>query len=94
MVQENPTYLSRGGFFADYIEDQLAAEYGGQTGTSAGGLRIHTTLDAYIQRVAEETIASLPRTKGRTGRGDRGAESTERRDPRDGGREELPIFPV
>ncbi len=60
-VQENPSYLSRGGYFADYIEEQLAEKYGWSNRyIRAGGLRIYTTLDAYIQRVAEETIASLP----------------------------------
>lgn len=64
VVQENPTYLSRGGYFADYIEDLLAEKYGWSNRyIRAGGLRLYTTLDAYTQRIAEETIASLPQDK-------------------------------
>jgi penicillin-binding protein 1A len=60
-VEEDPDYLSRGGYFADYVEDWLAEQYGWSAQyIRAGGLRIYTTLDAYIQRIAEETIAALP----------------------------------
>jgi len=60
-VEEDPDYLSYGGYFADYVEDWLAKEYGWSAQyIRAGGLRIYTTLDAYIQRMAEETVAALP----------------------------------
>ncbi len=60
-VEEDPNYLSRGGYFADYVADWLAEEYGWSSQyIRAGGLRIHTTLDSYIQRIAEETVAALP----------------------------------
>ena len=66
-VEEDPNYLSRGGYFADYIEAYLALQYGWSAQyIRSGGLRIYTTADAYMQRIAEETIAALP--KGETGR--------------------------
>ena len=66
-VEEDPNYLSRGGYFADYIEAYLAQQYGWSAQyIRSGGLRIYTTADAYMQRIAEETIAALP--KGETGR--------------------------
>lgn len=61
-VEEDPSHLTRGGYFADYVADWLAQQYGWSTQyIRAGGLRIYTTLDAYIQRIAEETIAALPK---------------------------------
>ena len=66
-VEEDPNYLSRGGYFADYIEAYLAQQYGWSAQyIRSGGLRIYTTADAYMQRIAEETIAALP--KEETGR--------------------------
>lgn len=62
VVEEDPSYLTRGGYFADYVTEWLAQQYGWSAQyIRSGGLRIYTTLDAYIQRVAEETIAALPR---------------------------------
>ena len=64
IVQEDPTYLSRSGYFADYIEEWLAQQYAwSYRYIRSGGLRIYTTLDAYTQRIAEETISSLPRNE-------------------------------
>ncbi|NLM38305.1 MAG: hypothetical protein GX202_09310, partial [Firmicutes bacterium] len=61
-VEQDPSYLTTGGYFADYIVDWLTEQYGWSAQyIRAGGLRIYTTLDAYIQRVAEETIAALPK---------------------------------
>ncbi|HBR28626.1 MAG TPA: penicillin-binding protein [Firmicutes bacterium] len=65
-VEEDPNYLSRGGYFADYIEAYLAQQYGWSAQyIRSGGLRIYTTADAYMQRIAEETIAALPEETGR-----------------------------
>ncbi len=61
-VRAGPETVGRGGYFADYIQEQLAAEYGWTSRyIRAGGLRIHTTLDLFIQKAAEEVITSLPR---------------------------------
>ena len=60
-IQENPTYLSRGGYFADYIEEVLMDEYDWSSRyIRAGELKIYTTLDSFMQRIAEETVAALP----------------------------------
>lgn len=64
-VRTQPETIARGGYFADYIQELLAEEYGWTLQyIRAGGLQIHTTLDLFIQKAAEEVIASLPRTEG------------------------------
>lgn len=61
-VRTEPETIARGGYFADYIQELLAEEYGWTSQyIRAGGLRIYTTLDLFIQKAAEEVITSLPR---------------------------------
>jgi penicillin-binding protein 1A len=53
-------------YFANYVKDQLVHELGPQR-TFGGGLRVRTTLDVDLQRVAREAIASvLPASSGPT----------------------------
>src|SRR5690554_6483717 len=50
-----------GSYFADYVQESIAQEYGWSAEfIRAGGLRIHTTLDLYMQKTAEEIVSSLP----------------------------------
>lgn len=61
-VKAVPETMTRGGYFADYIQEVLAGEYEWSTRyIRAGGLRIHSTIDLFIQRAAEEIISLLPR---------------------------------
>ena len=60
-VKEEPERLTRGGYFADYAQEVLAGEYGWSARyIRGGGLRIHSTLDLFIQRAAEEIVSLLP----------------------------------
>ncbi|HHU50322.1 MAG TPA: PBP1A family penicillin-binding protein [Firmicutes bacterium] len=60
-VKVKPENIVSGSYFADYVQEFLEEEYNWPVEfIRAGGLRIHTTLDLYIQKVAEEIIASLP----------------------------------
>jgi penicillin-binding protein 1A len=53
-------------YFANYVKDQLVKEYGPRR-TFGGGLRVRTTLDVDLQKVAREAIAStLPTSSGPT----------------------------
>ena len=66
-VEEDPNYLSRVGYFADYIVANLAQQYGwSDQYIRSSGLRIYTTVDSYMQKIAEEMITALP--KDETGR--------------------------
>lgn len=58
---KQPGVATRGSYFADYVTEQLRAEYGwSERYIFSGGLKIHTTLDLRTQRLAEETLADLP----------------------------------
>jgi penicillin-binding protein 1A len=60
-VKAVPERMTRGGYFADYIQEVLAGEYGWSTRyIRGGGLRIHSTIDLFIQKAAEEIISLLP----------------------------------
>jgi penicillin-binding protein 1A len=56
----------REGYFFDYVKDQLIRQYGEKT-VEAGGLRVYTTIDLDLQKLAREAInknladPSLPR---------------------------------
>ena len=59
-VKVKPENIVSGSYFADYVQEFLEEEYNWPVELiRAYGLRIHTTLDLYIQKVAEEIIASL-----------------------------------
>ncbi len=45
-------------YFANYVKDQLVKEYG-PSKTFGGGLRVRTTLDVDLQKLAREAIASV-----------------------------------
>lgn len=61
-VSAEPTSMAPGSYFADYIEQSLAKQYGWSAEyIRAGGLVIHATLDLHMQRVAEEIVSALPR---------------------------------
>jgi penicillin-binding protein 1A len=45
-------------YFANYVKDQLVKQYGPNR-TFGGGLRVRTTLDVDLQKVAREAIASV-----------------------------------
>jgi len=48
-------------YFFGYVEQQLVSHYGQQL-VESGGLRVRTTIDPHLQRLAQQTIAShLPR---------------------------------
>ncbi|NLW10368.1 MAG: PBP1A family penicillin-binding protein [Firmicutes bacterium] len=60
-VKEAPERMTRGGYFADYLQEVLAGEYGWSARyIRGGGLRIYSTIDLFIQRTAEEIISLLP----------------------------------
>ena len=54
-------------YFANYVKDQLVKQYGPRR-TFGGGLRVKTTLDVDLQRVARQAIASVlpPSSSGPT----------------------------
>jgi penicillin-binding protein 1A len=53
-------------YFANYVKDQLVKRYG-PAKTFGGGLRVRTTLDVDLQKVAREAISSvLPTSSGPT----------------------------
>jgi penicillin-binding protein 1A len=45
-------------FFANYVKDQLVKQYGPRR-TFGGGLRVKTTLDVDLQRIARQAVASV-----------------------------------
>lgn len=60
-VKTKPEMVVSGSYFADYVQESIAQEYGWSAEfIRAGGLRIHTTLDLYMQKTAEEIVSSLP----------------------------------
>ena len=62
--------MTRGGYFADYLQEDLAGEYGWSVRyIRGGGLRIYSAIILFIQRTVEEIIALLPGIK----KGPRGA---------------------
>lgn len=63
-VKAKPENIANGSYFADYVQEFLEEEYKWSPEfIRAGGLKIHTTLDLYIQKVAEDIITSLPADK-------------------------------
>lgn len=63
-VRAKPENIANGSYFADYVQEFLEEEYKWSPEfIRAGGLRIHTTLDLYMQKVAEDIITSLPADK-------------------------------
>lgn len=61
-VRAEPDSIVPGGYFADFVEEQLARDYGWTSQyIRSAGLKIHTTLDLYMQRAAEDIVSSLPR---------------------------------
>jgi penicillin-binding protein 1A len=55
-----------GPYFANYVKDRLVKKYGASK-TFGGGLKVTTTLDVNMQRMAREAIASvLPASSGPT----------------------------
>lgn len=63
-VRAKPENIANGSYFADYVQEFLEEEYKWSPEfIRAGGLKIHTTLDLYMQKVAEDIITSLPADK-------------------------------
>jgi penicillin-binding protein 1A len=48
----------REGFFFEYVREQLAHRYGAQT-VAQGGLKVYTTIDLNMQRLARKAIADV-----------------------------------
>ena len=70
-------------FFFSFVRDQLIAEYGANF-VRSGGLRIYTTIDRRLQRLAEQAIREHAERADRSGVRDRCHQPAQRRDPRDG----------
>jgi 1A family penicillin-binding protein len=55
-AEKDPASASIGPYFAEVVRDLLFAEFGVDRAL-AGGLRVYTTLDADVQRFAEDSVA-------------------------------------
>ena len=69
-------------YFFSYVIDELEQEYGANT-VREGGLKVYTTIDPRLQRLANEGDPRRAAVQDRPGRGDRLGRAGHRRDPRD-----------
>ena len=59
LVQSAPREVGDAHYFIDYVKQTIIDKYG-DDGLYKGGLKIYTTLDMDMQRVAEEAMKNLP----------------------------------
>ncbi|MBP3231374.1 MAG: PBP1A family penicillin-binding protein [Anaerovibrio sp.] len=59
LVQSAPKEVGDAHYFIDYVKQTIIEKYG-DDGLYKGGLKIYTTIDMDMQRVAEESMKNLP----------------------------------
>ena len=75
-------------FFFEYVREQLIDRYGKNT-VEQGGLKVYTTINLNMQRLARKAIARSSQPARRPRLGDRHAQPRQRRHRGDGGVREL-----